>query len=66
MDGGVHNQRPKQELKKLEELLGMELPEDVELEVLVRDQSKVHKRVLRIKSLGPQAYDIWNADLSGE
>lgn len=53
--------KPKKNLKKLEEALGIDLQGDADITV---ELGGGKKRELRIRSLGSAAYDIWSADFA--
>ncbi|MEF8736825.1 MAG: hypothetical protein V5B35_09600 [Candidatus Accumulibacter necessarius] len=53
--------KPKENLKKLEEVLGVDLQGDADINI---NLGGGRKRELRIRSLGSAAYDIWSADFT--
>lgn len=53
--------KPKTNLKKLEDALGVNLQGDADITI---ELGGGKKRELRIRSLGSAAYDIWSADFA--
>lgn len=59
--------QPKSDLQEVEKILGVKLPENVDIEVweVPPDAGQV-KNVLRIRSAGAAAYNIWSSDVKAE